>query len=280
MRRLTGQIQTSDGLTLQTRSWMPEGDPKGMIALVHGQAEHSQRYDHVGVALTDAGYGLHMADLRGHGHSPGARGHIMAWNEYHCDAATIMQQARDMAPDAAHFLAGHSLGGLIALSVAVDNPPGYAGVVTSAPALRVAFEPPAWKATVGRLLSGLLPELSMSNELNTSDLSHEQAIVAAYEADPLVHGKVTARFFAEFMAAGESTLAAASNLRLPLLIQHGSADAIASTAASREFYENAGAEDKTIKIYDGLFHEIYNEKEPDRSGVLADLIAWLDAHLT
>ncbi len=276
---LTGQVQTSDGLTLQTRSWMPEGDPKGMVTLIHGQAEHSQRYDHVGVALTKAGYGLHMADLRGHGHSPGARGHIMAWREYQCDAVAIMQQARDMAPNAVHFLAGHSLGGLIALSVAVDNPPGYAGVAISGPAIRVAFEPPAWKAAAGRLLSGLLPTMSMSNELNTSDLSHDQSIVDAYEADPLVHGKVTARFFTEFLAAGESTLAAASNLNLPLLIQHGSADAIASPTASRKFYENAGSEDKTIKIYDGLFHEIYNECEPDRAGVLADLIAWLDAHL-
>lgn len=280
MQRLTGQVQTSDGLTLQTRSWMPEGDPKGMIALIHGQAEHSQRYDHVGAALADVGYGLHMADLRGHGHSPGARGHIMAWSEYLCDAVALMQQARDIAPGAVHFLAGHSLGGLIALGVAVDNPSGYAGVVVSAPAFRMAFEPPAWKATAGRLLSGLLPTLSMSNELNISDLSHDRTIVDAYDADPLVHGKVTARFFTEYLAAGESTLAAASNLRLPLLILHSSADAIASAAASREFYEHAGSEDKTIKIYDGLFHEIYNEAEPDRSRVLADLITWLGAHLT
>jgi alpha-beta hydrolase superfamily lysophospholipase len=277
MRHIESKVKTSDGLNLYAQAWLPDGEPKAMLAFSHGQSEHIGRYAHVGAALAAAGYGLHMADLRGHGKSPGARGHIMGWQDYLNDFAAIREGARQAAPAAKQFLGGHSLGGLIALSAAVQNPPGYEGVIASAPLLRLAFEAPAWKAAMGRVLSGIVPGLTMSNELDASGLSHDRAIVEAYVSDPMVHGKVTARFFTEMLRAQVDTLQHARDLRLPLLVMHGAADPIVSPQASREFYEAAGSADKTLKLYDGLYHEIFNE--PEKEQVLADLIAWLDAHL-
>lgn len=277
MRHVETQTQTEDGLTLYAQAWLPDSEPKAMLAFSHGQAEHSGRYAHLGAALAKAGYGLYMADLRGHGKSPGQRGHIMRWEEYQSDLEAMRRGAHQMAPAAKQFMGGHSLGGLIVLNAALENPPDCAGVIASAPALRLAFVPPAWKVTLGRLLAGLVPTLTMSNELDASGLSHDPAVVQAYVNDPLVHGKVTARFFTEFVKAQAHTLQHAEDVRLPLLILHGSADPLVDVSASREFYERAASADKTLKIYEGLYHEAFNE--PQKEQVFADLIGWLDAHL-
>ncbi len=277
MRHVETQIQTEDRLTLYAQAWLPDDNPKAMLAFSHGQAEHSGRYAHLGATLAKAGYGLYMADLRGHGKSPGQRGHIMHWEEYQRDLTAMRQGAYQIAPKAKQFMGGHSLGGLIVLNAALENPPDCAGVIASAPALRLAFVPPAWKVTLGRLLAGLVPTLTMSNELDANGLSHDAAVVQAYVNDPLVHGKVTARFFTEFVKAQVHTLQHAETVRLPLLILHGSADPLVDATASREFYERAASADKTLKIYEGLYHEAFNE--PQKEQVFADLISWLDAHL-
>ena len=277
MRHLEIQTPTADGLMLYAQVWLPDDKPKAMLAFSHGQAEHSGRYAHLGAALAEAGYGLYMADLRGHGKSPGQRGHIMSWDDYRRDFAAIREGARNTATDAKQFMGGHSLGGLIALDAALGNPPDCAGVIASAPALRLAFVPPVWKVALGRMLANLVPDLTMSNELDASGLSHDVTVVQAYMNDPLVHGKVTARFFTEFTKAQAHTLQHAEDVRLPLLILHGSADPLIDPAGSREFYERAASADKTLKVYEGLYHEAFNE--PQKEQVIADLIGWLDAHL-
>lgn len=277
MRHLETQTPTADGLMLYAQAWLPDGEPKAMLAFSHGQAEHSRRYAPLGAVLAEAGYGLYMADLRGHGKSPGQRGHIMSWDDYRRDFAAIRQGAREVAPDAGQFMGGHSLGGLIALDAALSNPPDCIGVIASAPALRLAFVPPAWKVALGRMLASLIPGLTMSNELDASGLSHDAAVVQAYVSDPLVHGKVTARFFTEFTKVQAHALQHAQDVRLPLLILHGSADPLVDPAGSREFYEQAASTDKTLKVYEGLYHEAFNELEKEQ--VFADLIGWLEAHL-
>ncbi len=277
MRHNEGLVQTADGVSLYRQAWLPDGEMKAVVAFAHGQAEHSGRYDHVGRALAGSGYGLVMADLRGHGRSPGIRGHVMRWQEYLYDYDAIIAAARQAAPDVPLFIGGHSMGGLIALSKAISDPPACRGVLASGPGLRLAFDPPAWKVAAGRLLSSILPSLTLSTGLDANGLSHDRAIVDAYINDPLVHSRVSTRGYTEIMAAQIATLAGAEKLTLPLLILHGDADLIVHPEGGREFYQRAGSTDKTLKVYAGLYHEILNEYE--KEAVLGDILTWMDAHL-
>lgn len=277
MRHITGQTDTEDGRRIVTQTWLPEGEPRAILAFSHGVGEHCRRYDHVGEALAEAGYALHMGDLRGHGESPGARGHVMSFDEYRADFAAIVQSAWRAAPQAPYFIGGHSLGGLIALSAALDRPLGGRGIVVTGPALGLAFDPPVWKVTLARLLAVIAPAARFSTGLDTQALSRDPAVVQAYESDPLVHGDITARGYVETMNAQREAVANAARLQMPLLVMHGSADRLTSVEASRAFVEQAGTADKTLKVYEGFYHELFNEVEAGQ--VLADLVAWLDAHV-
>ncbi len=277
MRHLEGQTSTADGLALYTQTWLPDEEPKGMLAFSHGGGEHSGRYHHVGAALAKAGYGLHMVDLRGHGKSPGRRGHLMAWDEYRRDMAALMEGARQTATQVPQFFGGHSLGGLIAASVAVDNPSGYKGVVLSGAFLEMAWQPAPSKLAMARLLARFLPGVTTTNDLDPSAISRSPEVVAAYTSDPLVHNRVNVRGALVILSAQTETLARAGDLHLPILMMHGSSDRIAAPSGSARFYEAAQAADKTLKIYDGLYHEVFNE--PEQAQVLTDLIAWLDERL-
>lgn len=277
MSHTEGQLTTQDELNLYARAWLPDGPIRAVIAFSHGLGEHIGRYEHVGAALAAEGYALQMADLRGHGRSPGKRGHVMAWQDYHRDFEAIIAGARALAPAAPLFIGGHSNGGLILLSYAVSHTPeGCAGVIASAPLLRVGFEPPKLTLMLARVLSLLAPGMQLNNELDAKGLSHDQAVVDAYINDPLVHPQISTRYATELMKAQAETLARARNLRLPLLIIHGDSDPIVAVSGSRDFYAAAASADKTLKEYEGLHHELFNEFEKER--VLADLIAWLDAH--
>lgn len=277
MHHITGQADTEDGRRIATRTWLPESEPRAILAFSHGIGEHCGRYDHVGKALASAGYALHMADLRGHGESPGPRGHVMSFGEYRADFAAIVESAWQAAPTAPYFIGGHSLGGLIALSAALDRPLGGLGVVVTGPGLGLAFEPPAWKVALARVLALVAPGARFSTGLEHEALSRKPAVVQAYESDPLVHGDITARGYVETMNAQRQAMANAGRLEMPLLVMHGSADRLTSVEASRTFVERAGSADKTLKIYDGFYHELFNEVGAEQ--VLGDLVAWLDAHV-
>lgn len=273
MRHLNDHTTTEDGLRLRTQTWLPAGEPRAVLAFAHGQSDHSGRYGHVGEALAGAGFALHMADLRGHGESPGRRGHVMRFEEYRLDFDALVQSAWDIAPTAPYFIGGHSMGGLIALNAALDRPIGPRGVVVTGPLLRLAFEPPGWLVAVGRAAAVIAPTMAFSNQLDAQDLCHDPAVVREYEGDPLVHSQVSARAYTEMTRAETGTLAQAGRLEMPLLLLQGGADRVVSPQASREFYERAGSADKTLRVYDGLYHEILNE--PENGQVLADLIEWL-----
>lgn len=277
MRHSEATATTSDGLNLYSQTWLPDGSPKGMLAFIHGMGEHSGRYRHLGATLADAGYGLHMADLRGHGKSPGKRGHIMTWEDFRRDAATIMHSARQAAPDSKHFFGGHSLGGLIGLSMALDNPRGYQGVVISAPGLRPAFHIPGWKLRLGRQLSKITPEATLSSGLPPGDICRAPAVVEAYISDPLVHDKTSARMAIESFKAQAEVLACMDEIKLPILILHGTADRLVDIQTGRAAFQRIGSPDKTWLEYDGFYHEVFNELERERP--IRDMINWMDAHL-
>jgi alpha-beta hydrolase superfamily lysophospholipase len=151
------------------------------------------------------------------------------------------------------------------------------GIIASSPGLGLAFVPPQWKVTLAKTLSNLTPALAMSNELDPDWLSRDKAVVEAYRSDPLVHDRITARCFVEFTNAQAETMAGAGNLTLPLYLIGGEEDHLTSTKAIEAFYAAAGSADKTLRIYEGLYHEVFNEPEQER--VINDMIDWLDQHL-
>ena len=261
-----------DDLDMYACGWAPKGKPKAVICLVHGHGEHIGRYEHAGAALTEKGYALLGFDLRGHGKSGGPRGHTPSYDALMDDIAAFSQQTDERYPGLPRFLYGHSLGGNLVLNYALRRKPDLRGVIATGPWLKLAFDPPAAQVTLGRLMNGIAPGFTQHSKLNTKGLSHDQAVVSAYENDPLVHDKISARLFVSIYESGLWALEHAAEFPLPLLLMHGSADPLTSAKASQEFASKAG--DKvTLKVWDGLYHEIHNE--PEKEQVFAYMLNWL-----
>jgi alpha-beta hydrolase superfamily lysophospholipase len=267
--------ESCQGMDLYARSWEPEFKPKASIMLVHGHGEHVTRFDQVAAALTDRGYAMLGFDLCGHGKSGGQRGHIQSYEGLMDDVASFLGQAKERYAGLPQFLYGHSMGGNLVLNYALRRNPDLRGVIATGPWLKLAFQPPAIQLKLGRLMKGLYPAFSQHSKLDTKGLSHDQAVINAYENDPLVHDNISARLFMEIYETGLWALDHAAEFPLPLLLMHGGADPITSAKASQEFARKAG--DKvTFKIWDGMYHEIHNELE--QAQVFAYMLDWLDKH--
>ena len=278
MQHTEGKFSTRDGLELYHQAWLPapkeRGEPKAVFAVVHGYGEHSGRYLNLVNYFVPRGFTLYAYDLRGHGKSPGPRGHILRFDEYLSDTDAFLKLVRQLNPGHKIFLLGHSLGGLI-VSAYVENYPtsDLAGLIMSSAFLGFKMRVPPAKAAVGRLLSSLAPALAMKNDLSAALLSHDPAVAAAYDTDPLNHHVGTARFLTEVTAAQARTLERAGEVKLPLLVMYAGDDQIADPECSRVFSERAASADKTTHRYDGYYHEIFNET--NKEVVFKDLESWL-----
>jgi alpha-beta hydrolase superfamily lysophospholipase len=270
------QLKSEDGTSLFAREWRPVQEPKAWITMSHGTSEHSGRYDRMGRVLNEAGYALVMPDLHGNGLSEGKRGHIDCFSQYTDDLKAALAYTRGQHPKA-HFLGGHSLGGLIAARVAIENPPGISGVFLGGASFRLAFDPPAWKTRMSGFLSRFLPSLQFSNEFDMADLTHDTEIVERQRNDLHNHGKVTPRMYVEVLKTQQEVKNRTDRLKLPLLVMHGGADKINAVSGSEEFHSAAGSKEKRLIIYEGFYHEIFNEIE--REKVFSDLIGWMDVIL-
>lgn len=272
----TNDVRSADEM-LHTHTWHPGGSARALIVLVHGQADHGARYDHVGRALAERGYVLHIADLRGHGHSSGRRGHVDGPEGYRADVDAAVRSGQEALPGCPWFLAGQSLGAALALDRALRDPTGCRGVIATGTWLALAFEPPAWKVTLGWLANAVAPGITMSNELDAAQIARSATAQAAYRSDPLIHGVISARAFFTIREIQGMLRQRAEQFTLPLLMMHGGDDPIADRAAAEAFYAAAASEDKTFKTYDNLYHEILNEA-PWRT-IVDDLADWLDAQI-
>jgi len=272
-----GTFATPDGLTIYHQAWLPDGEPKAVVMLLHGLAEHSGRYAHVAKALTDAGYAVHALDLRGHGRSDGKRTYVKSYADYQRDIEQFRTLVEREHPGLPLFVLGHSMGGNLALGHVLVHQDGVRGMVLSAPALApgASLSPGKIKLAklVGRVAPGLRPEA-----LSSDAISRDPEVVAAYVADPLVfNGKITAGAAAALLNSMESFPNRYPELRLPILLQQGSADALVDISGTRRLEAGAVNADVTAHYYDGLYHEIFNEPEQDM--VLADTVGWLDSVL-
>ena len=264
--------KAQDGVELSARGWKPAA-PKAVVVLVHGHGEHIERYQHVARAFADAGYAMQAFDLRGHGKSAGQRGHTPQYDSLMNDITDFVQDAQKRYPGLPVFLYGHSMGGNLAINYVLRFPQGLKGVIATGPWLKLAFEPPAAQVFAVKLLNNLAPSMSIESNLDTSGLSHDADIVKKYQTDPLVHGKVSFRLFSGITTAGIWALEHASDLKIPMLLMHGSGDKITSAPASQEFAQKAGKL-VTLRVWEGLYHEIHNE--PEKAEVIQSMIAWMD----
>lgn len=269
----TTEITTADGLRLAHYLW-PLEVHKAEVLLVHGLGEHLGRYHHVAAALNQAGYQVSGVDFRGHGKSPGKRGHIKKWSDFVTDLA-----AAAMAIDGPYLLVGHSMGTLICLDFLRQTPEAKnaLAVALSAPLLGAAVEAPKWKTMAADLLAVLLPGLSMSNELDAKEICSDDEVVQRYLEDPLTFHTITPRWFKEMNHALQRVNGVAEQYRLPLWMSYGSEDRIVSLPAADAFCARYGGS-SCFKSWPGGRHEIFNETFQRQ--VLDHLIAWLDQQVS
>lgn len=263
-------LASADGTPLNFVRWDIDS-PKAQVLLVGGLAEHMGRYVHVAAALNAAGYAVAGVELRGHGHSGGKRGHVDGWDQYQEDVRAALDETGPA------FIVSHSMGGLVTTYTVANDATNIRGWAMTNPLFGIRFEPPRWKIAASKLLNKVLPSLSLANELDTSQLSRDPKVVAAYEADNLVFGTITPRWYMSSLAAQEQVQAAAGSIKLPLLCLIGDSDPITDPDEAMRFYDSCGSESKTLKRWPELIHELFNEPEKDE--VIAEVVAWLDAHV-
>ncbi|MCB9729461.1 MAG: lysophospholipase [Deltaproteobacteria bacterium] len=272
--RHSGFVTTPTGHRLYER-WHPAPEPRASVAVIHGFGEHSGRYLHVFEALNAGGFNALGLDYRGYGQASGRRGFVERFDEYLDDAGFAAGRARERGEGLPVFMLGHSQGGLVTAAYALERDHGLAGMALSSPGFGVALAVPAWKDGLARLLSRLVPGFGLPTDLGGAEVTRDPDVAAAYDADPLMVRRATARWYVEFLAAQVRVMAGADRITLPTLVMQAGADRVVAASASRRFFDQLGSKDKEFISYEGLFHEIMNEPERDR--VLGDLVAWLRA---
>ena len=265
---------TTPGPALYSYSALPDGGserPKAVVALLHGYGEYAARYERVMDAWAERGIATVAIDMRGHGRAQGKRGFCERFDEFLDDALELERLASERNVPA--FLFGHSFGGLVAASAALARPSPWKAVVLSGPLFGIAMQIPSIKRFAGKIASRLVPGLALPNGIRSTDVTHDTALAALYDKDPLVFHIATARWFTEVQAAQERAFARAATLTLPLYVVMGTQDRIASYEKARLFFDAAGATDKTWDKRDGLFHEVLSEPEwPTIADNIADFV--------
>ena len=256
------------------QNWLPEVEPKAVILIVHGLAEHSGLYMNIVRHFVPLGYAVHGFDLPGHGKSDGTRVYVERFEDYTDTLKIYFDRIRPGKPA---FLVGHSMGGLIGAIYLLDHQTELTGAVLSGPAVKVPDKITPTILLAGKMLSALMPRFGLL-ELEAEGVCRNPAVVQAYISDPLVHrGKTTARLAAEMLKAMQVISAQAGKITLPIMIVQGSADRLVDPAGARMLYDTVSSADKEIRIYEGFYHEVFNEPEHER--VLGDVERWIEANL-
>jgi acylglycerol lipase len=267
--------KTADDIELYGKYWSPENSIKGVVALVHGMGEHINRYNRLAQDLVKAGYAVIGFDQRGHGKSEGQRGHSPSYEHLMLSIDDLLHKAGEFFPEAKTFLMGHSLGGNLVLNYCLSRNPNVAGVISSSAFLKLAFDPPAWKITLGNFVKNIFPSLPQSTALDATGISQIAEEVKMYTDDKLVHDKITPAMYFATMEKADYALQHAAEFTLPLLIYHGTADPLTSPEGSKEFASKVKG-DVTLKLFDGGFHETHHDVNMDE--LIKLLVGWMDGH--
>ncbi len=272
MKWAEGELTGVGELRLYRQAWLPDGEARAVVVLAHGLGEHSGRYHHVAAPLAAAGYAVHTLDHRGHGRSDGPRAFLDGLEDVAADLQALLVAASSAHPGIPVFLLGHSVGGLIACHHALAHQQRLSGLILSGPLAALEAASPATRLAA-RVLAALAPRLGVV-AVDSALVSRDAGVVTAYRADPLVyHGKLPARTVVTLERAVRALPERVQAITVPTLIMYGSADGLCPPAGSIMLRERIGAEDKALRVFDGLYHEIFNE--PEQAEVLGELEAWL-----
>ncbi len=266
-----------NGVSLYSQCWLPEVHLRAVIALVHGIGDHSGRYMNIVNHLVSNEYGVYGYDLRGHGNSPGQRGHIDSWVEYRIDLLNFLRMIRAQQSGSLIFLMGHSMGALIALDFILSENEKLAGtIISGAPIEPVGVAKP-YKVVLARILSRVYPRFPIDLGLDNDAISRIPSVVRSYQDDPLVHGKISARWGTELLSALESVKMWGASITIPFLMIHGEADRLNSAQGAKEFFDRIRAYDKEFISYPAGYHELHNDL--DNETMLSDLLNWINQHM-
>jgi alpha-beta hydrolase superfamily lysophospholipase len=278
MNRVEGTLVTPTGSTTYYQHWSPGTSPsRARLVVVHGFGEHSELYRHLAEFFVDRSYEVFALDLRGHGRSAGPRGFIRNWDEYREDVDTLMKVAEDSVPSLPAFLVGHSMGGLIVIEYALHHPGRLAGVVAMGPALG-DIGVSRFLLRLSRIMSKVWPGFALDTGLDSANMSRDPKVVERLDADPMTHGRGTARLGTEVVDTIAWVRQRAGEFKVPILLQHGEDDRVALPDGTRWFFDRVRHPDKELKTYPGGYHNLFidiNWRE-----VLQDIDEWISRRLS
>jgi acylglycerol lipase len=269
------RVEGDSGLGIFIRSWRPAGAVRGVVAIVPGFNSHGGYYTWVAEQLAAGGLAVYVVDLRGRGKSDGERFFVQRFSDYTSDVASLMTLVRSREPGLPVFLLGHSAGGVVSCIYALEHQRELAGLICESFAHQVPA--PDFALAVLKELSHVAPHAHVLR-LKNEDFSRDPAVVQAMNADPLIaHETQPTLTVAEMVRADERLKEEFPLITLPVLILHGTLDKATKPSGSQLFYDTAGSTDKTLKLYDGHFHDLLNDV--DKEVVMADIRRWIDARL-
>jgi alpha-beta hydrolase superfamily lysophospholipase len=270
-----GSFKGVGGIKIFTREWQPEGKPHGVVVISHGLNAHSGLYEWAAQQLTSNGLAVYALDHRGRGRSEGERFYVEKFADWTTDLGTFIDIVKAREPGLPVFLLGHSAGGVIACGYALQRQDELAGLICE----DFAYQIPAPDVALAILkgVSHVAPHAHVL-KLKNEDFSRDPAVVAALNADPLIANESQpSETIAELVRADQLLKKSFGQITLPLLILHGTADKVTKPSGSKEFHDKAGSKDKTLKLYEGHFHDLL--ADVGKQQVMADIQAWIDAHL-
>jgi len=270
----TGSFTGKGGIEIFFQKWLVE-KAKAVIIIVHGLGEHSGRYENLLRKLSGKKFSVFAIDHRGHGQSDGKKGHIDSFMDYVYDLKLFLEFIKEENKGLPVIIYGHSMGGVIAAKYTMTYPDDLSMLVLSSPAFKPTVKIPQWKIELASFFSSRISSLPFGNGLSVADLSHDAEMLSAYENDPFVHKKITARWLVEFIRAGQECLSGAGSIKKPLLVFHGTEDNIADYRAAEKFYNSVSSTLKKLFLYEGLYHETINEMPQEREKVLAEISGWI-----
>jgi len=273
-----GYFRSHDHHRLYYQRWQAadKSSKKPVLIFVHGVNEHSGRYQNPVSYFAPQGFAVYVFDHRGHGRSDGLRSFVEDFDHYMKDLDEFVSHVMSEQKDRPVFMIGHSLGGQIVLNYISLFKHGLAGAIVSSPNVKIAIKVPPLKKWLAMKLATFAPTIALANELDPKWICRDTEVVRNYKRDPLVSKKTTLKLITEMFKNQERILGLAKRIKVPLFVMHAGDDHITSPDASREFYELVPGKNKKLKIYEGFYHELFNEIGKEE--VFKDMQAWIEEH--
>jgi alpha-beta hydrolase superfamily lysophospholipase len=273
---IEGIFTTYDSLNLFQRSWIPLNKPKALLVILHGLGEHSARYDHFAQFMALNDYLVNSFDYRGHGKSEGQRFFVNSIDEYCLDVENFILSIRSQYPELPIFIFSHSMGGLISTTLVSQDRIKVDGLIASSAVVKISDEMSSLTIKLAGITAAIAPKMGVLGGVS-DQVCRDPEVVRSHREDPLIQGKLPAKTMAEILKAVKWLGDKMGNITIPILIMTGSADTMADSKGSKDLYQKCSSKDKTLKIWEGLYHELLNEPEKDQ--VMAEVLAWTNSHI-